>query len=274
VQNRLINQFKIIFAMLALFGMVFLMPFAASDANAQSGRTTFAYCLDKTSSGNGVPTKPSATGECPTADQLGSAPLSNKGICVIKGENSYVVVPPQFDANGKLKVPPCQKSTGVPSGTFYNIDLVRDGSVTYDVPPNTNTNSNSNSNSNSNTTPKNPAGSTGTTTVSGPCDPPEAGFHKVGPLCVPDSPFGKSTIAGGDPSPQGLAIKIIRIMLYMAAIVAVIMAIVGGYYVMTAGSNETQATNGRKTLINALVGLGMILLAYIIVQVVVNFFTK
>ena len=54
----------------------------------------------------------------------------------------------------------------------------------------------------------------------------------------------------------------------------VIMIIIGGYYVMTAQGNDAQATTGKKTLINALIGLAITILAYLIVQVVINFITK
>ncbi len=81
------------------------------------------------------------------------------------------------------------------------------------------------------------------------------------------------TVVDKDASPEGLAKKIIDIALYVSAIVAVIFIIIGGYYYITAGGNDEQAKNGRKTLVNALIGLTLVVLSYIIVQVAYRFLT-
>lgn len=65
--------------------------------------------------------------------------------------------------------------------------------------------------------------------------------------------------------------KIIDWALYIAAIVAVIFIIIGGFTYMTSAGNAGKASTGRATLINALIGLAMIILSYIIVQTVYNF---
>ncbi len=101
----------------------------------------------------------------------------------------------------------------------------------------------------------------------------ETGFHKVGPLCVPNSPFNNGEAITGEQTIGGLAARIVRILLYFAGIVAVIMAIIGGYQIMTAGGNQVQATNGRKTLTNAIIGLVIVILSYIIIQAVISFVT-
>lgn len=65
--------------------------------------------------------------------------------------------------------------------------------------------------------------------------------------------------------------KIIDWALYLAAIVAVIFIIIGGYYYITARGNDDQAKQGRKTLTNALIGLTLVILSFVIVQVVYKF---
>ncbi len=122
-------------------------------------------------------------------------------------------------------------------------------------------NGNGNSGGNTNNPPQ----------VQGDC---ETGFHKVGPLCVPDSPFTNKDALVNSADAPGLAVRIIRVLLYFAGIVAVIMSIIGGYRIMTAQGNEAQATSGRKTLTNAIIGLVIVILSYIIIQAVVNFITK
>lgn len=59
--------------------------------------------------------------------------------------------------------------------------------------------------------------------------------------------------------------------LYISGAIAVVFVIIGGYRYLTSGGNEEQATTGRKTVINALIGLVIIMLAYVIVNVVVGF---
>ena len=62
--------------------------------------------------------------------------------------------------------------------------------------------------------------------------------------------------------------------LYLAAIIAVIFIIIGGYFYITSAGNPTQAAKGRATLVNALIGLALVVLSYIIVQIVYNFLTN
>jgi hypothetical protein len=68
-----------------------------------------------------------------------------------------------------------------------------------------------------------------------------------------------------------IAHKIINWALYLAAIIAVIFIIYGGFLYITSAGNATQAGNGRTTLVNALIGLVIIVLSYMLVQVVYNF---
>lgn len=62
--------------------------------------------------------------------------------------------------------------------------------------------------------------------------------------------------------------------LYIAAVIAVIFIIIGGFMYITSAGNEAQAGKGRATLINALIGLTLVILSYIIVQILYNFLTK
>lgn len=64
---------------------------------------------------------------------------------------------------------------------------------------------------------------------------------------------------------------VINWALYLAAIVAVIFIIIGGFMYITSAGDPGRATKGRTTLVNALIGLAIIILSYMIVQVVYNF---
>lgn len=75
---------------------------------------------------------------------------------------------------------------------------------------------------------------------------------------------------------QGTDVKaivrtIINWALYLAAIISVIFIIIGGFMYITSAGNEGQAGKGRTTLVNALIGLTIVVLSYLIVQIVYNF---
>lgn len=104
------------------------------------------------------------------------------------------------------------------------------------------------------------------TTPTGGCP---SGTSPKGPICVPNNPLGTGGLFGG--TIGEIAARIISILLTLAGMVAVIFVIIGGFYWMTARGNETQAANGRKTVINALIGLVIVVMSYLIVQIVTNF---
>src|SRR5262249_30019154 len=84
------------------------------------------------------------------------------------------------------------------------------------------------------------------------------------------SVFGNSSEIGRAQTPRQLIVAIIRIMLFFAGLVAVVFVIIGGYFYVTAQGNEEQAEKGKNTLVNALIGIILIVLSYVIVTVVSN----
>lgn len=73
---------------------------------------------------------------------------------------------------------------------------------------------------------------------------------------------------------RDIARLIINWALYIAAIIAVIFIIIGGFMYITSAGDPAKATKGRTTLVNALIGLTIIILSYLIVQIVYNFLTQ
>lgn len=59
-------------------------------------------------------------------------------------------------------------------------------------------------------------------------------------------------------------------LLPFAGIIAVLFIIIGGFQYMFAGMNEDLAKRGKSTLRNAIIGLVIIILSYVIISVVVN----
>jgi hypothetical protein len=94
-----------------------------------------------------------------------------------------------------------------------------------------------------------------------------AGLNKV------QGEFSVGMFSEAQDVPSLIAV-IIRIMLMVGGAIAVLFVIIGGYQYMTSSGNEEQAEQGRKTLTNAIIGVIIILLAWVIVNVVVNQVTQ
>ncbi len=84
---------------------------------------------------------------------------------------------------------------------------------------------------------------------------------------------GSRSLTGAQDLPTLIA-NIVRLLLLFAGGIAVLFIIIGGYQYLTSAGNEEQAESGKKTLINALIGIVIIVLAYVIVNVVVSLVTN
>lgn len=71
---------------------------------------------------------------------------------------------------------------------------------------------------------------------------------------------------------NGLIVKVINWVLGITLAVDVLFIIIGGFLYITSAGNEDRAKKGKTTVINAIIGLVIIILAYVIAQVVSNFF--
>jgi len=71
-------------------------------------------------------------------------------------------------------------------------------------------------------------------------------------------------------SPIQVIGAVIRLMLWIAGVLAIVFVIIGGYQYMTSLGNDEKAAAGRKTLTYAIIGLVIIILAYVLVQLVVK----
>jgi hypothetical protein len=72
----------------------------------------------------------------------------------------------------------------------------------------------------------------------------------------------------------GLITTIINWMLVLAGLIAVFFLVVGGFRYIAAGGNEEAAEKGKSTVINAIIGIVIIVLSYVIVNVVSNLVTN
>lgn len=73
---------------------------------------------------------------------------------------------------------------------------------------------------------------------------------------------------------QGFMLWALRNSLAFAGTIAVLFIIYGGYLYLTSGGNEESAEQGRKTMVNSVIGLVVIIMSYVIVRVVTNLLTS
>ena len=221
------------------------------------------FCLDETGKKLSWPEKDVCTG--PLKKIVPTGVTSDfKGVCLLQ------------DLVGVFKVAKSDSTTaGAPNCTSYEakkgtdyttITLILKSAISGTLPTNVPSTPKTDTPTPTPTT-KTPSKTT-TVGSQGGCP---GGFQEKGPLCLPDNPFGSSSGIAGRGTIGELASSIIGILLFAAGMVAVIMIIIGGYIWMTSRGNESQTTNGRKTLTNALIGLVIVILAYAIVQAITNF---
>jgi hypothetical protein len=72
----------------------------------------------------------------------------------------------------------------------------------------------------------------------------------------------------------GILANILNVVLLWGGIIAFFYAIYGGFLYMTSGGDPAGAEKGRKTIINAVIGIILIFLSYIIITYVINLAEK
>lgn len=84
--------------------------------------------------------------------------------------------------------------------------------------------------------------------------------------------FGEGTGLGTkeDTDLKGKVANIINVILGFLGIIAVIMIIIGGYTWLMAGGNDQEVTDAKSRIKNAVIGLAIVLAAYIITNFVVR----
>lgn len=83
---------------------------------------------------------------------------------------------------------------------------------------------------------------------------------------------GVTPIAGSNlPTDANITVfitRVINILLGIAGLVAVVFLIIGGFRYITAGGNEESAESGKKTIVNAIIGIVVVILSFVIVRVI------
>jgi hypothetical protein len=78
---------------------------------------------------------------------------------------------------------------------------------------------------------------------------------------------GATTLTGR----YGLIYRVIIMLLSLAGMVAVLFIIVGGFWYITSAGNEEQAEKGKSTLLNAIIGIIVIVLSFVIIDVISSY---
>lgn len=117
------------------------------------------------------------------------------------------------------------------------------------------------------------SGGGGTNNGGGNVSCPDGLENKNG-ICLPkNSIFPKTGIAGSSTLVE-LVTKVIQFLLFFAGIIAVVFLVLGGYWYMASGGNEELAEKGKKTIVNFVLGLVVIIMAYAIVTILFNTLTS
>ena len=84
----------------------------------------------------------------------------------------------------------------------------------------------------------------------------------------------QGNLGGTDTSVNNLIVNILNWLIGAAAVVCVVMLVVGGYSYMTAGGDENKVKTATKTLTNAMIGLAICFIAVMLVNFVLDTFLK
>lgn len=81
--------------------------------------------------------------------------------------------------------------------------------------------------------------------------------------------------AGGTGLPNnstatGIIMQIINIALAVAGLIAVLFLLIGGFRYITSAGNEETAEQAKKIITNAIIGIVIIILSFVIVRVISN----
>ena len=71
-----------------------------------------------------------------------------------------------------------------------------------------------------------------------------------------------------------LILTVINWVLSITLAVDVLFIIFGGFLYITSAGNEDRASKGKNTIVNAIIGLAIVILAYFLANVVANYFSN
>lgn len=91
-----------------------------------------------------------------------------------------------------------------------------------------------------------------------------------GAVSIPNPGLPNTAAGAGQATVTSTIIAIVNIALGIAGLIAILFLIIGGFRYVTAGGNEDATESAKKIILNAIIGIIVIILSYVILQVVVN----
>src|SRR5205814_2021880 len=98
------------------------------------------------------------------------------------------------------------------------------------------------------------------------CLPGSTEPTQINGVFLPEKPCGAPDIGKF----SELLLRILNIALLAVGLVSVLFVVLGGYQYITAGGDEEKLKKGKGMIVNALIGLVIVLLALVIVRVTAN----
>jgi hypothetical protein len=89
-------------------------------------------------------------------------------------------------------------------------------------------------------------------------------------VTIPNPGLPGTAFGAGDATIGATITAIVGIALAIAGLIAILFLIIGGFRYVTAGGNEEAAESAKKIILNAIIGIIVIILSYVILQVVAN----
>jgi amino acid transporter len=79
-----------------------------------------------------------------------------------------------------------------------------------------------------------------------------------------------TTVFGTSDRVSTILLRIVEIALSLAGLIAILFLIIGGFRYVTAAGNEEAAESAKKTILNAIIGIIVIILSFVILRVIDN----
>ena len=95
------------------------------------------------------------------------------------------------------------------------------------------------------------------------------GFTPKDQLCVANNPFQGGGIASAEKA-DVVVVQVIKTLLLVSGSLAILFIILGGFRYITARGNPEPLKKARASIVNAVIGLVVIVMSYVIVLVVSN----
>ncbi len=99
---------------------------------------------------------------------------------------------------------------------------------------------------------------------------PPTGFTIKDQICVPNNPFQTGGGVASSESYKEIIPQVIKTLLLVSGRIAILFIILGGFRYMSSRDNADSAKKARAMIVNAVIGLVVIILSYAIVLIVTN----